>query len=57
MTQVGDVRTQLLPPGVSATDFARALEEFRAVLGSERVLTSEAELREFRDPSRARDLG
>ena len=50
MTQVGDVRTQLLPPGVSATDFARALEEFRAVLGSERVLTSEAELREFRDP-------
>jgi 4-cresol dehydrogenase (hydroxylating) len=50
MAQVGDVRAQLLPPGVSDTDFARALEGFAAAVGPERVLTSEEDLAEFRDP-------
>ncbi len=50
MTQVGDVRTQPLPPGVSKADFARALDGFTAAVSSDRVLTSEQELAEFRDP-------
>lgn len=50
MTQVGDVRAQPLPAGVSESDFARAVETFTEVLGEDRVLTSDAELRTFRDP-------
>ena len=50
MTQIGDVRTQLLPPGVSEEDFARALDGFTAALGADRVLTTGQELAEFRDP-------
>lgn len=50
MTQIGDVRTQPLPPGVSEADFAHALDGFTAAVGSGRVLTSEQELAEFRDP-------
>jgi hypothetical protein len=36
---------------VSEQAVSGAVERFTAVLGGERVLTSEAELREFRDPS------
>ena len=39
-----------LPPTVSETSFSSALDEFTAALGSARVLTGVAELREFRDP-------
>jgi 4-cresol dehydrogenase (hydroxylating) flavoprotein subunit len=49
VTELGD-RTRLLPPGVSESDFDRAVEGFTATLGSERVLTSEGDLTEFRDP-------
>ena len=40
----------ILSPGVSEQQLARALEGFAAAVGSEHVLTGEAELREFRDP-------
>ena len=50
MTEVGDVQTRLLPPGVSERDFDRAVEGFTATLGSDRVLTSEQQLADFRDP-------
>jgi 4-cresol dehydrogenase (hydroxylating) flavoprotein subunit len=50
MTQVDDVRTQPLPPGVSEADFARALARFAAVVGPDAVLTAEADLLDFRDP-------
>ena len=49
MTQVDPI-TQNLPPGVSERDFASAIDAFAAALASERVLTSEEDLREFRDP-------
>ena len=49
MTEVGD-RTRLLPPGVSDGDFDRAVDDFTAALGPERVLTSDTDLAEFRDP-------
>jgi 4-cresol dehydrogenase (hydroxylating) len=49
MTQV-DPMTQNLPPGVSERDFGRALDAFAEALGPDRVLTSEEDLREFRDP-------
>ena len=49
VTEVGD-RTRLLPPGVSESDFDRAVEGFTAALGSERVLTADGDLAEFRDP-------
>jgi 4-cresol dehydrogenase (hydroxylating) flavoprotein subunit len=39
-----------LPSGVSEQAQSKALDAFRAVLGSERVLTSEDELRDFGDP-------
>jgi 4-cresol dehydrogenase (hydroxylating) len=42
--------TLTLPPAVSGKAFSQALDRFAAVLGSERVLTSEEDLREFRDP-------
>lgn len=38
------------PPGVSERELAGALAAFAAALGSDRVLTSEEDLREFRDP-------
>jgi 4-cresol dehydrogenase (hydroxylating) len=40
----------LLPPGVSAGDFAKALAQLAAAVGDEAVLTSEDDLAEFRDP-------
>ena len=39
-----------LPSTVSEKSFSSALDEFTAALGSARVLTAAAELREFRDP-------
>jgi 4-cresol dehydrogenase (hydroxylating) len=50
VTQVDEIATRPLPPGVSEKELAKALEGFVAALGPERVLTSEDELREFRDP-------
>ena len=50
MTQVGDVPALQLPPGVSEADFTHALEGFTGALASDRVLTSEEDLQEFRDP-------
>ena len=49
MTQVDPI-TQNLPPGVSERELANAIDAFAAALASERVLTSEEDLREFRDP-------
>jgi 4-cresol dehydrogenase (hydroxylating) len=42
--------TTTLPLALSEDGLAAALEEFRAALGPESVLTSEVDLREFRDP-------
>ena len=42
--------TVTLPTSVSEQAFARALDDFTAVLGADGVLTSEEELAEFRDP-------
>jgi 4-cresol dehydrogenase (hydroxylating) len=42
--------TRPLPPGVSEADLSRAVDAFAAALGPERVLTSDEDLREFRDP-------
>ena len=42
--------TTALPPGVSASAMDRAVEDFTAALGPTAVLTSEEDLREFRDP-------
>jgi 4-cresol dehydrogenase (hydroxylating) len=50
VTQVGDPRTRPLPPGVTEADLERAVEKFTEALGSDRVLTSEEALGEFRDP-------
>jgi 4-cresol dehydrogenase (hydroxylating) len=45
-----DVTTRPLPPGVSEADFSRAIDALTAALGADKVLTSDADLREFRDP-------
>jgi 4-cresol dehydrogenase (hydroxylating) len=50
MTQVTDTPTRPLPPGFSDEQLERALDSFREALGAERVLTSEEDLRTFRDP-------
>ena len=50
VAQVGDPRTRPLPPGVAEADLDRAVEKFTEALGSDRVLTSEEDLRRFRDP-------
>src|SRR3989442_8245045 len=42
--------TATLPPGVSASAMEGALAAFTAALGQDAVLTSEQDLREFRDP-------
>jgi 4-cresol dehydrogenase (hydroxylating) len=42
--------TVTLPPNLSEAALSRALDEFTAALGAEAVLTSDADLREFRDP-------
>src|SRR5215475_4171693 len=39
-----------LPPELTERSFESALEAFRGVVGSEHVLTTSAELGEFRDP-------
>jgi 4-cresol dehydrogenase (hydroxylating) len=50
MSQADAVSARTLPPGVSESDFARAIDDFTAALGSAKVLTSDEDLREFRDP-------
>src|SRR5919198_1452 len=50
MSQADAVSTRPLPPGVSEADFDRAIDDFTAALGSAKVLTSDDDLREFRDP-------
>src|SRR5512133_2182987 len=50
MTQADAVSTSPLPPGVTEAALSRALDGFTAALGADRVLTSDADLREFRDP-------
>ncbi|MGH2850654.1 MAG: FAD-binding oxidoreductase, partial [Solirubrobacteraceae bacterium] len=40
----------VLPPGVSDGALERALDDLRAIVGSEHVLTEPGDLREFRDP-------
>jgi 4-cresol dehydrogenase (hydroxylating) len=39
-----------LPPGVSEDEFAAAVEQFASEIGADKVLTSESDLLEFRDP-------
>ena len=56
MTQVDPI-TQNLPHGMSERDFAGAIDAFAGALASERVLTSEEDLREFRDPFAFSSLG
>ena len=50
MSQADAVSTSPLPPGVTEVALSRALDGFTAALGADRVLTSDADLREFRDP-------
>ena len=51
MTQVGGREwARPLPPGLSDDDLDRALDAFAAAVGAEAVLTSEEDLRTFRDP-------
>ncbi len=42
--------TSVLSPQLSERDVLRAIDAFTAALGSDKVLTDEASLREFRDP-------
>src|SRR3954470_20700557 len=46
-TERGPVR---LPPGVSKDDLAAAVERFASEIGTDKVLTAEEDLLEFRDP-------
>jgi 4-cresol dehydrogenase (hydroxylating) len=50
MSQADAVSTRPLPPGLSEAQFTRAIDAFTAALGADKVLTSDADLREFRDP-------
>ncbi|HSS59150.1 MAG TPA: hypothetical protein VLK59_14150, partial [Solirubrobacteraceae bacterium] len=50
MSQADAVSPSPLSPGVTEAALARALDGFTAALGPDRVLTSDADLREFRDP-------
>jgi 4-cresol dehydrogenase (hydroxylating) flavoprotein subunit len=50
MTGLEQASTRPLPPGVDEAGFARAVDAFTAALGSDKVLTGEDDLREFRDP-------
>jgi hypothetical protein len=43
-----------LPPALSELGLSAALEDFTAALGSARVLTGEADLKLYRDPSSMR---
>src|SRR5580658_10458154 len=42
--------SKILPPGLSASTFAAALDEMRGVVGAEWVFTSEEDLYPYRDP-------
>jgi NTP pyrophosphatase (non-canonical NTP hydrolase) len=48
--QEGAQMTSVVSAEVSAGDLSRALDGFTAAIGADRVLTDEADLREFRDP-------
>jgi 4-cresol dehydrogenase (hydroxylating) len=50
MSQADAVSTSPLPPGVTEAALSRALDCLTAALGADRVLASDADLREFRDP-------
>jgi 4-cresol dehydrogenase (hydroxylating) flavoprotein subunit len=50
MSQADVASTRALPPGLSEADFSRAIDDFTAALGAEKVLTGDEDLREFRDP-------
>jgi 4-cresol dehydrogenase (hydroxylating) flavoprotein subunit len=50
MSQLEHEPTSSLPPGVTEAAFSRAIDGFTAVLGADRVLRTESDLREFRDP-------
>ena len=39
----------ILPPGVSAADFAKVLKEFEAAVGKEWVITDPDEIHPYRD--------
>lgn len=41
---------QILPPGLTASDFAKALAEFKAAVGEDWVFSSEEDLETYRDP-------
>src|SRR5262245_39815081 len=42
--------TITLPADLSEAAFERAIDRFRSAIGADKVLTSDAELAEFRDP-------
>jgi 4-cresol dehydrogenase (hydroxylating) len=50
MSQADVASTRPVPPGISEADFAHAIDAFTAALGADKVLTSDEDLREFRDP-------
>jgi 4-cresol dehydrogenase (hydroxylating) len=50
MSQLHDIATRVLPPGLSESEFDQVLDELGAALGSEHVLTDPAATRDFRDP-------
>jgi 4-cresol dehydrogenase (hydroxylating) flavoprotein subunit len=50
MSQADVVSTRPLPPGLSEAQLLRAIDAFGAALGSDKVLTGDEDLREFRDP-------
>src|SRR5919197_4600462 len=50
MSQADVVSTRPLPPGLSEAQLERAIDAFTGALGADKVLTSDEDLREFRDP-------
>ena len=50
MSQAHVVSTRPLLPGLSEAQLMRAIDDFTAALGAEKVLTGDEDLREFRDP-------
>src|SRR4051812_31485297 len=50
MTQVDESATTPLPPGVTHDQLAKAVDAFASELGADKVLTSDEDRREFRDP-------
>jgi 4-cresol dehydrogenase (hydroxylating) flavoprotein subunit len=50
MSQADAVSTRPLPLGLSEAQFERAMDAFTGALGADKVLISDEDLREFRDP-------